>query len=94
MKKNQAKLVKNSLGFDSNLYVFQDKEMFNYSVDTIMLGNFVFLNHKIKRMLEIGTNNGALSIFISERNKNLKIECYWNSRKSRTISIKQRYIKQ
>nr|WP_318026808.1 hypothetical protein [Mycoplasmopsis bovis] len=51
MKKNQAKLVKNSLGFDSNLYVFQDKEMFNYSVDTIMLGNFVFLNHKIKRML-------------------------------------------
>lgn len=74
MKKNQAKLVKNSLGFDSNLYVFQDKEMFNYSVDTIMLGNFVFLNHKIKRMLEIGTNNGALSIFISERNKNLKID--------------------
>ncbi len=51
MKKNQAKLVKNSLGFDSNLYVFQDKEMFNYSVDTIMLGNFAFLNHKIKRML-------------------------------------------
>ncbi|ADE19387.1 tRNA1(Val) (adenine(37)-N6)-methyltransferase [Mycoplasma crocodyli] len=68
------KLVKNSLGFDSDLYVFQDKTMFNYSVDTILLGNFVFLNKSIKNMLEIGTNNGALSIFIASRNKNLKIE--------------------
>ncbi|WP_029608687.1 tRNA1(Val) (adenine(37)-N6)-methyltransferase [Mycoplasma simbae] len=68
------KLVKNSLGFDSNLYVYQDKDMFNYSVDTIMLGNFVFLNNKVTKMLEIGTNNGALSIFISERSKNLKID--------------------
>ncbi|QSF14001.1 tRNA1(Val) (adenine(37)-N6)-methyltransferase [Mycoplasma sp. Mirounga ES2805-ORL] len=74
MIKNNEKLVKNSLGFDSNLYVYQDKTMFNYSVDTILLGNFVFLNHKIKTMLEIGTNNGALSIFISERSKKLKID--------------------
>ncbi|UUD35359.1 tRNA1(Val) (adenine(37)-N6)-methyltransferase [Mycoplasmopsis caviae] len=73
MDKKQ-KLVKNSLGFDSNLYVVQDKEMFNYSVDTIMLGNFVFLNNKIKNLLEIGTNNGALSIFIAERNEKLKID--------------------
>lgn len=70
----EEKLVKNSLGFDSNLHVFQDKTMFNYSVDTILLGNFVFLNNKIKNLLEIGTNNGALSIFISERNPKLKID--------------------
>lgn len=68
------KLVKNSLGYDSDLYVIQDKTMFNYSVDTIMLGNFVMLNDKINSLLEIGTNNGALSIFISERSKNLKID--------------------
>lgn len=68
------KLVKNSLGFDSDLYVYQDKDMFNYSVDTILLGNFVTLNSTTKRMLEVGTNNGALSIFVSERSKNLKID--------------------
>ncbi|MGV2392480.1 UNVERIFIED_CONTAM: methyltransferase [Campylobacter lari] len=68
------KLVKNNLGFDSDLYIYQDKDMFNYSVDTILLGNFTFLNYKIKNMLEIGTNNGALSIFISERNPLLKID--------------------
>ncbi|EFF41337.1 tRNA1(Val) (adenine(37)-N6)-methyltransferase [Mycoplasmopsis alligatoris] len=68
------KLVKNSLGFDNDLYVIQDKDMFNYSVDTILLGNYVFLNKSTKKMLEIGTNNGALSIFIASRYKELKID--------------------
>ncbi|WP_036452444.1 tRNA1(Val) (adenine(37)-N6)-methyltransferase [Mycoplasma buteonis] len=67
-------LVKNSLGFDADLYVYQDKEMFNYSVDTILLGNFIYLNSKMLRGLEIGTNNGALSIFVASRNKQLKID--------------------
>lgn len=69
-----SKIVKNSLGFDSNLYVYQDKSMFNYSVDTILLGNFASLNRLTKRALEIGTNNGALSIFLSERYQKLKID--------------------
>ena len=69
-----GKLVKNSLGFDSDLYVYQDKEMFNYSVDTILLANFVSLNRFTKRILEVGTNNGALSIFLSERTKTAEID--------------------
>lgn len=63
----------NSLGFDSNLYVYQDKTMFNYSVDTILLGNFVQLNNKTSNLLEIGTNNGALSIFLAARHRNMQI---------------------
>ncbi|AAT27717.1 tRNA1(Val) (adenine(37)-N6)-methyltransferase [[Mycoplasma] mobile] len=65
---------KNSLGFDSNLFIYQDKTMFNYSVDTILLGNFCSINSKTKSILEIGTNNAALAIFVSERNKNIKID--------------------
>ncbi|RIV17002.1 tRNA1(Val) (adenine(37)-N6)-methyltransferase [Mycoplasmopsis gallopavonis] len=68
------RLEKNSLGFDSNLFIYQDKDMFNYSVDTILLGNFIYLNSKITRALEVGANNGALSIFVASRNKNLKID--------------------
>lgn len=71
---NMGKLVKNSLGFDSNLYVYQDKSMFNYSVDTIMLGNFATVNRTTKRFLEVGTNNAALSIFLSERLDAIKID--------------------
>ncbi|MGZ9453890.1 tRNA1(Val) (adenine(37)-N6)-methyltransferase [Mycoplasma sp. AC157] len=68
------KIVLNSLGYDSNLYIYQDKNMFNYSVDTILLGNFITINRKVKNILEIGTNNAALSIFISERDENILID--------------------
>ncbi|MGL5519815.1 MAG: tRNA1(Val) (adenine(37)-N6)-methyltransferase [Metamycoplasmataceae bacterium] len=68
------KMIKNSLGYDSNLYVYQDKDMFNYSVDTILLANFTTINSRVKNILEIGTNNGALSIFLSERNDLAKID--------------------
>lgn len=53
--------VKNSLGYDNNLFIYQDKTMFNYSIDTILLANLATLNKKTKDVLEIGTNNGALS---------------------------------
>ncbi len=68
------KVVKNSLGYDSDLYVYQNKSMFNYSVDTILLGNFVSMTAQVKRILEIGTNNGALSIFMSARSEKIKID--------------------
>ncbi|AIA29265.1 methyltransferase [Mycoplasmopsis californica HAZ160_1] len=87
----KRKLVKNSLGFDSNLYIYQDKDMFNYSVDTILLGNFVFLNNRILRMLEIGTNNGALSIFISERNPKLKIDAI--EIQSKAVELAEKNVK-
>ena len=69
-----GKLVKNSLGFDSDIFVYQDKDMFNYSVDTIMLGNFVTINGGIKNVLDIGTNNAALSLFVSERKNDMHID--------------------
>ena len=71
MKKNW---VKNSLGYESGIDIYQDKTMFNYSVDTILLGNFATINNKIKNVLEIGANNGALSIFLSERSNNMRID--------------------
>lgn len=67
-------VVKNNLGYSGDLFVYQDKSMFNYSVDTILLGNFVSINRKVKNILEVGTNNGALSIFIAARDKRLNID--------------------
>ncbi|WP_369085679.1 tRNA1(Val) (adenine(37)-N6)-methyltransferase [Metamycoplasma spumans] len=67
-------VIKNNLGYSGDLFVYQDKEMFNYSVDTILLGNFVSLNRKVKNILEVGTNNGALSIFMAARSKKINID--------------------
>ncbi len=66
--------IKNSLGYDNNLFIYQDKTMFNYSVDTILLANLATLNKKTKDVLEIGTNNCALSIFLSQRSDLINID--------------------
>jgi len=71
MKKN---IVKNNLGYSGTLFVYQDKDAFNYSVDTILLGNFFSINRTVSNILEVGTNNGALSIFIASRSKKIKID--------------------
>ncbi|UWD34443.1 tRNA1(Val) (adenine(37)-N6)-methyltransferase [Mesomycoplasma molare] len=84
----ERKIVLNSLGYDSNLYIYQDKSMFNYSVDTILLGNFITINSKTKRILEIGTNNAALSIFISDRDENIKIDALEIQEKAYELAIK------
>ena len=83
-----GKVVKNSLGYDSNLYVYQDKSMFNYSIDTILLANFATLNTGTKRVLEVGTNNGALSIFLSERSAKLKIDAIEIQEKALELAAK------
>jgi tRNA1Val (adenine37-N6)-methyltransferase len=87
-----SKIVKNSLGFDSNLYIYQDKEAFNYSIDTILLGNFLTINVNTKHILEVGTNNGALSIFISERKKDLKIDAIEIQKKAINLAKKNIYL--
>lgn len=73
-KKVKKSWIKNSLGFDNNIFIYQDKEMFNYSVDTILLANLTTLNRKTNYILEIGTNNSALSIFLSQRDDKIKID--------------------
>ncbi|ASD24375.1 tRNA1(Val) (adenine(37)-N6)-methyltransferase [Ureaplasma parvum] len=70
----QKKYIKNTLGFDTNLFIYQDKKMFNYSIDTILLANFISLSSKTKKILEIGTNNAALSIFLASRKEDIKID--------------------
>ncbi|QNM93584.1 tRNA1(Val) (adenine(37)-N6)-methyltransferase [Mycoplasma sp. Pen4] len=90
-KENNSKktgLVKNSLGFDSDLYIYQDKSMFNYSVDTILLGNFIYLNKKITRALEIGTNNAALAVFVASRNPKLQIDAVEIQTKAAELAAK------
>ncbi|MBN0919242.1 tRNA1(Val) (adenine(37)-N6)-methyltransferase [[Mycoplasma] gypis] len=66
--------VKNNLGYQDGLEIYQDKEMFSYSVDTILLGNFCSLNRSIRNVLEVGTNNAALSIFVAQRSQKINID--------------------
>lgn len=54
------------LGY-KNLRVYQDSEMFNFSIDSILLPNFVTLNKGVKKILDIGCGNLPISLILTTK---------------------------
>lgn len=54
------------LGYE-NLKIYQDTDMFNFSLDSILLPNFVTLNKNTKQILDIGTGNAVIPIVLSTK---------------------------
>ena len=62
-------IVKNYLlGYD-NMYIYQDDEMFNFSLDSVLLANFVTLNKKSTKIMDIGCGNAPIPLIMSTRTK-------------------------
>jgi len=53
------------LGYE-NLRLYQDSDMFNFSLDSILLPNFVTLNSKINNILDIGCGNLPVSLILTQ----------------------------
>lgn len=54
------------LGYD-NMYIYQDSEMFNFSLDSVLLANFVTINKKYKNIMDIGCGNAPIPLILSTR---------------------------
>lgn len=54
------------LGY-KDLNIYQNEQMFKFSIDSILLPNFVTINVKTKRILDIGTGNAVIPIILSTK---------------------------
>lgn len=54
------------LGY-KNLKIIQDNDMFNFSLDSVLLPNFVTLNKKAKNILDIGCGNAPIPLILSTK---------------------------
>ena len=54
------------LGY-KNKYIVQDTQMFNFSLDSVLLPNFVTLNKNIKNILDIGCGNAPIPLILSTK---------------------------
>ncbi len=52
------------LGYE-NIKIYQNNDMFKFSLDSILLPNFVTINKNIKRILDIGTGNAIIPIVLA-----------------------------
>ena len=57
--------VKNYLLNYDNMYIIQDTDMFNFSLDSVLLPNFVTINKKAKKILDIGSGNAPIPLILS-----------------------------
>lgn len=52
------------LGY-KDLKIYQNTEMFNFSLDSVLLPNFVTINKNVKKILDIGTGNAVIPLVLS-----------------------------
>lgn len=58
------KVVNDLVGY-KNRKIIQDTSMFSFSLDSVLLPNFVTLNKNVKRILDIGCGNAPIPLILS-----------------------------
>lgn len=51
----------------NNMKIIQDNETFNFSLDSVLLPNFVTINKNIKNILDIGCGNAPIPLILSTK---------------------------
>ncbi len=62
------KVINDVLGY-KNLKIYQDTEFFKFSLDSVMLANFVTINLRNRKILDLGCGNGIIPLILSRRTK-------------------------
>ena len=54
------------LGY-KDLKIYQNPEMFNFSLDSVLLPNFITINKNIEKILDIGCGNAPIPLILSTK---------------------------
>ncbi len=64
MKKNNNEIINNLVNY-KNIKIYQNKNYFNFSLDSVLLPNFVLLNKNTKKILDLCTGNIPIPLILS-----------------------------
>lgn len=59
--------IKNYLLGYKNLYIYQNPSMFSFSLDSVLLPNFITIPSNAKSILDIGTGNAPIPLILSTK---------------------------
>ncbi|SYV96656.1 methyltransferase, partial [Mycoplasma putrefaciens] len=62
------KVLNDLLGY-KNRKLYQDSEMFNFTLDSVLVARFANLTSKRKMIVDFGTNNAVIPLIISKYTK-------------------------
>ena len=66
MKKESTKTI-NDLVYYGNIKIVQDKNYFNFSLDSVLLPNFVEITKKTSKILDMCTGNAPIPLILSTK---------------------------
>ncbi len=66
--KIQMKVINDLLNYNG-LKIVQDTNMFSFSLDSVLLANFVCIDKNCKKILDIGCGNAPIPLFLSTKTK-------------------------
>lgn len=66
MKLNDNEVLNYLLAYDG-LKIIQNREMFNFSLDTVLLAHFCTIQKDTRTIIDLGTNNAAIPLILSTR---------------------------
>lgn len=66
VQNEELEVVNDLLGFQG-MKIIQRKDMLNFSLDSILLANFVNIPKKTKNILDLGTGNAPIPLFLSTK---------------------------
>ena len=61
--------VRNNLLNFKNSYIYQNDEWFKFSLDSVLLANFVTINFRTKKILDLATGNAPIPMLLTYRTK-------------------------
>lgn len=56
------------LGY-KDMYILQDTDMFNFSLDSVLLPNFIKIPKNVNKIMDIGCGNGPIPLILSTKTK-------------------------
>lgn len=59
--------VKNRLLNYNNMYIYQDSDYFTFSLDAVLLANFVTINYTDKKIIDFATGNAPIAMLLNKR---------------------------
>ncbi len=62
-------VIKNDLLGYPRIDIYQDSEMFHFSIDSMLLADFVRIKKNTKKILDLGTGNAAIPLFLTLKTK-------------------------
>ncbi len=66
MAKNKVEVINDLLGYEG-LKIIQRPDIFNFSLDSTLLADFVTINKSDRKILDMGCGNGYIPIFLTLR---------------------------